>query len=105
TETIPIIIAKVNMEAKSLALEIGFFSPDLLDQYLVKANSHAFAIAAIVAEKDPEAIPSEVLGQVKAAAAAPPAATPAEETPPTEEKPEEEDDEDEAVAGIGGLFG
>ena len=105
TETIPIIIVKANMEAKSLALEIGFFSPDLLDHYLAKANAHAFALAAVVAEKDPEAIPSEVLGQVQAATAASTEAAPAEETPPTEEEPEEEDDEGEAVAGLGGLFG
>ncbi|MFX1606495.1 MAG: 50S ribosomal protein L10, partial [Promethearchaeota archaeon] len=29
-DTIPLIIAKANMEAKSLALHLGFFSPDLL---------------------------------------------------------------------------
>jgi len=103
-ETIPLIIAKANMEAKSLALEIGFFSPDLLDQFLAKANSEAFALAAAIAEKDPEAIPSDVLGQVKTVTAAPVAA-PAEDKPPAKDEPEEEDDEDEAVAGIGGLFG
>ncbi|MHA2424072.1 MAG: 50S ribosomal protein L10 [Candidatus Thorarchaeota archaeon] len=102
-ETIPLIIVKANMEAKSLALEIGFFTPDLLDQYLGKANAQAFALAAVIAEKDPEAIPSEVLGHVKAAAAAPPAAAPAEDTPPAEEEPEEE--EEEETAGIGSLFG
>jgi large subunit ribosomal protein L10 len=100
-ETIPLIIAKANMEAKSLALEIGFFTPDLLDQYLAKANSQAFALAAVIATKDPEAIPSEVLGQVEAAAAAPAEAAPAEDTPPAEEEPEEE----EETAGIGSLFG
>ncbi len=106
TETIPLIIAKANMQAKSLALKIGFFSPDLLNEFLAKANSEAFALAAVISEKDPDAIPSDVLGQVKAAAAASAAA--AETTTAPADKPkddEEEDEEEEAVAGLGGLFG
>ncbi|MBY8997255.1 MAG: 50S ribosomal protein L10 [Candidatus Thorarchaeota archaeon] len=107
--TIPIIIAKANMEAKSLALHIGFFSPDLLNEFLTKANSEASALIAAVAEKDPEAIPSEILSQVQSAAAAAstaaaPASDAAEQQEP--EKPEEEEEEEEeSVAGIGGLFG
>jgi large subunit ribosomal protein L10 len=108
-ETIPLILAKANMEAKSLALHIGFFSPDLLSEFLMKANSETAALIAAVAEKDPEAIPSEILSQVQSAAAAAstaaaPASDAAEQQEP--EKPEEEeDDEEESVAGIGGLFG
>jgi large subunit ribosomal protein L10 len=108
-ETIPIILAKANMEAKGLALHIGFFSPDLLNQFLSKANSEASALIAAVAEKDPEAIPSEIVSQVQsAAAAAPIAAAPASDAA-EQQKPEaaeeEEDDDEESVAGIGGLFG
>ena len=103
-ETIPLIIAKANMEAKSLALNIGFFTADLLDQFLSKANSEAFALALLVSEKDPEAIPSDVLGQVQAAAAATTAATAsAEVETPAEEEPEEEEDDEPAT--IGSLFG
>lgn len=107
-ETISLIIAKANMEAKSLALYIGFFSPDLLIEFLTKANSEASALVAAVAEKDPEAIPSEILSQVQSAAAAAstaaaPASDAAEQQEP--EEPEEEEEEEESVAGIGGLFG
>lgn len=107
--TIPLIIAKANMEAKSLALHLGFFSPDLLNEFLSKANSESSALIAAVAEKDPEAIPSEILSQVQtAAAAASTAAAPAtdaaeQQEPETSE--EEEEEEEESVAGIGGLFG
>ena len=108
-ETIPIIIAKANMEAKGLALHVGFFSPDLLDQFLSKANSESSALIAAVTEKDPEAIPSEIVSQVQSAAAAAstaaaPASDAAEQQEP-EAAEEEEDDEEESVAGIGGLFG
>ena len=103
--TIPIIIAKANMEAKSLALHIGFFSPDLLNEFLTKANSEASALIAAVAEKDPEAIPSEILSQVQsAAAAASTAAAPASDAAEQQE-PEKPEEEGESVAGIGGLFG
>jgi large subunit ribosomal protein L10 len=106
-ETVPLIIAKANMEAKSLALHLGFFSPDLLDEFLMKANSESSALIAAVAEKDPEAIPSELLGQVqKAAAAASTAAAPASDAAEQQEPEEpEEEEEEESVAGIGGLFG
>ncbi len=105
-ETIPIIVAKANMEAKSLALEIGFFVPDLLDVFLGRANSEASALIAAVSEKDPEALPSEVVNQVqKAAAAASTAAAPATDAAEQQEPEEpEEEDEEESVAGIGGLF-
>lgn len=108
-DTIPLIIVKANMEAKSLALHLGFFSPDLLNDFLSRTNSEASALIAVVAEKDPEAIPSEILSQVQtAAAAASTAAAPATDAAEQQEpeKPEEEeDDEEESVAGIGGLFG
>ncbi|MHA1483743.1 MAG: 50S ribosomal protein L10 [Candidatus Thorarchaeota archaeon] len=106
-DTIPLIIVKANMEAKSLVMEIGFFTTDMLDVYLAKANSHALALAAALAERDPEAIPSDTLNQVQAAAesssAVAPASDEAEQKKEPEEEPEEE--EEESVAGLGGLFG
>jgi large subunit ribosomal protein L10 len=105
-ETIPLIIAKANMEAKSLALHLGFFVPDLLNEFLSKANSEAFALIAAVVEKDPEAIPSELLGQVQtAAAAASTAAAPASDAAEQQEPEEPEEEEEEEVAGMGSLFG
>ncbi|MGY5881142.1 MAG: 50S ribosomal protein L10 [Candidatus Thorarchaeota archaeon] len=100
-ETMPLIIAKVNMEAKSLAMTVGFFVPEMLNEFLAKANSEAFALAIAASEKDPEAVPSEILGQAKAAVATPEAETSEAAQP---EEPEEEEEEEE-VAGIGGLFG
>jgi large subunit ribosomal protein L10 len=107
-ETIPLIIAKANMEAKRLALHVGFFVPDMLNEFLSKANSEAFALIAAVAEKDPEAIPSEILSQVQSAAAAAPAtAAPASDAAEQQEpeKVEEEEEDEEEVAGMGSLFG
>ena len=101
-ETIPFIIAKANMEAKSLALHIGFFVPEMLDQFLSKANSEAFALAAAISARDPSAIPSEIMSHVKAAA--PVAEAPAEAAAKPA-KPEKDEEEGESVAGIGGLFG
>ena len=101
-ETIPLIIAKADMEAKSLALNIGFFVPEMLDQFLSKANSEAFALAAAISARDPSAIPSEIMSHVKAAA--PVAEAPAEAAAKPA-KPEKDEEEGESVAGIGGLFG
>jgi large subunit ribosomal protein L10 len=101
-ETIPLIIAKANMEAKSLALHIGFFVPEMLNQFLSKANSEAYALAAAISAKDPDAIPSEIMSHVQATAVvdAPTEAA----TKPAEPKDDDEE-EGESVAGIGGLFG
>ncbi|MHA1957233.1 MAG: 50S ribosomal protein L10 [Candidatus Thorarchaeota archaeon] len=104
SETIQIILAKAEMEAKNLVLNIMFFTPEMVDVFLVKANSEALALAAAVAENNPDAIPSDVLIQVQTAVASAPATAPAADTAPAAEKPEKEDDEEE-VAGIGGLFG
>jgi large subunit ribosomal protein L10 len=101
-ETLPIIIAKANMEAKSLTLNIGFFVPDMLNEFLAKANSESMALAMAAAEKDPEAIPSEILGQAQAAATTVAAATTEADKPA---EPEEEEEEEEETAGIGSLFG
>jgi large subunit ribosomal protein L10 len=101
-ETIPLIIAKVNMEAKSLAMTVGFFVPEMLNEFLAKANSEAAALAMAASEKDPEAIPSEILGQVKTAVATPEVETTEDAQP---EEPEEEEEAEEETAGIGGLFG
>jgi large subunit ribosomal protein L10 len=101
-ETIPLIIAKANMEAKSLTLKIGFFVPEMLNEFLAKANSEAMALAMAAAEKDPEAIPSEILGQAQTAAASTAAVATEVEKP---DEPEEEEEDEEEVAGIGSLFG
>jgi len=102
-ETIPLIIAKANMEAKSLALHIGFFVPEMLNQFLSKANSEALALAAAISAKDPDAIPSEVMSHVQAAAAV--ADTPIEAATKPAEPEDDDEEEGESVAGIGGLFG
>ncbi|MFW9943456.1 MAG: 50S ribosomal protein L10 [Candidatus Sifarchaeia archaeon] len=103
-ETITMIIVKANVEARSLALDISFFEPDLLEDFLARANSEAYALAAAISEKDPEAIPSDVLSQVRSVAAAAPVA-PTTEALEKQDEPEEDDEDDEAVAGLGGLFG
>ena len=105
-ETVPMLIAKADAEAKSLTLNIGYFVPDMLEEFLTKANSEAFALAAHLSEIDPEAIPSDILGQISVAteAAASAVETEAAEAP-TEEPEEEEEEEEEAVTGLGGLFG
>ncbi len=102
-ETMSLIITKASIEAKSLVRTIGFFVPEMLNEFLSKANSEALALAMAASEKDPEAIPSEILGQVKTAVAATEAVAPEAAQP---EEPEEEGEEaEEEVAGIGGLFG
>ena len=101
-ETMPLIIAKANMEAKSLTLKIGFFVPEMLNEFLAKANSEAMALAIAAAEKDPEAIPSEILSQAQTAAASTAAVTTEADKP---DEPEEEEEDEEEVAGIGSLFG
>ncbi|TFF84319.1 50S ribosomal protein L10 [Candidatus Thorarchaeota archaeon] len=104
-ETAPLIIAKANMEAKSLTLNIGFFVPEMLNEFLAKANSESLALASAVAAKDPEAIPSEILSQAQAAAASAVAPQEAEAATTEEEPEEEEEEEEEEVAGMGSLFG
>jgi large subunit ribosomal protein L10 len=101
-ETIPLIIAKANMEAKSLALHVGFFVPEMLNEFLSKANSEAFALAAAISAKDPNAIPSDVMSHVQAAAVAD---TPTEVITKPAEPEDGDEEEGESVAGIGGLFG
>ncbi|MHA1961232.1 MAG: 50S ribosomal protein L10 [Candidatus Thorarchaeota archaeon] len=102
-DTITLLIAKANVEARSLALNVSFFSPDLLSEFLSKASGEAFALASVLSQKDPEAVPAELLGQVQAAATAA-AVEETAEAADAEEPPEEEEEEEE-VAGIGGLFG
>jgi len=102
-ETMSLIITKASIEAKSLVRTIGFFVPEMLNEFLSKANSEALALAMAASEKDPEAIPSEILGQVKTAVATTEAVAPEAAQP--EEPEEEEEEAEEEVAGIGGLFG
>lgn len=105
-DNIQLLIAKASIESRSLTLNVGFFTTDMLDEFLAKANSEAFALASAISERDPDAIPSDVLGQVQAAAEA---ATDTVETStddtPAEESEPDDDDEGEAIAGLGGLFG
>jgi large subunit ribosomal protein L10 len=101
-ETMSLIITKASIEAKSLVRTIGFFVPEMLNEFLSKANSEALALAMAASEKDPEAIPSEILGQVKTAVATTEAVAPEAAQP---EEPEEEEEAEEEAAGIGGLFG
>ncbi len=102
-ETMPLILAKASIEAKGLVMTIGFFVPEMLNEFLSKANSEALALAMAASEKDPEAIPSEILGQVKTAVAT--AEVETSEAAQPEEPEEEEEEAEEEVAGIGGLFG
>lgn len=101
SETMPLIIAKANMDAKTLALNIGFFVPEMVNEFLSKANAESFALAMVASARDPNAIPSQILGQAQVAAAkAVPAPTDVGKKPAEPEKEEQEE-----VAGIGGLFG
>jgi large subunit ribosomal protein L10 len=104
-ETVPMLIAKADVEAKSLTLKIGYFVPDMLEEFLTKANMEAVALAAHLSEINPEAIPSETLGQIiqVAAVTSETAESEVAETPAKET--EEEEEEEEAVTGLGGLFG
>ncbi len=103
-DNIIVLLAMANSESKSLALNISFFTPDMLDEFLAKANSEAFALVSAIAERDPEAIPSDILGQVQSAVAS---AAPTTAAPPVEDKEpeEEEEEEEEATVGLGDLFG
>jgi large subunit ribosomal protein L10 len=101
-ETIPMLIANANMEAKSITLNVGYFVPEMLGEFLAKANSEAYALAAHLSEINPDAIPSDILGQISQVTTA--TVTEEVETP-TEEPEEEEEEEEEAVTGLGGLFG
>jgi large subunit ribosomal protein L10 len=101
-ETIPMLIAKANVEAKSLTLNVGYFVPEMLGEFLAKANSEAYALAAHLSEINPDAIPSDILGQISQVTTS--TVTEAVEAP-TEETEEEEEEEEEAVTGLGGLFG
>ena len=102
-ETMPLILTKASIEAKGLVMTIGFFVPEMVNEFISKANSEALALAMAASEKDPEAIPSEILGQVKAAVATTEVET--SEAAQPEEPEEEEEEAEETVAGIGGLFG
>jgi large subunit ribosomal protein L10 len=104
-ETVPMLLAKANLEAKSLTLNIGYFVPEMLGEFLAKANSEAYALAAHLSEKNPEAIPSDLLGQISQVAAATSIAAESEAAETATETPEEEEEEEEAVTGLGGLFG
>ncbi len=105
SETIPLIIARADMDARVLALNIGFFEPEMVREFLVKANSEAFALAALLAERNPDAIPSDILSQVQSAAAAATAPAASQDTSSEEPEEEEEEKEEESVAGLGSLFG
>ena len=104
-ETIPMLIAKANVEAKSLTLNIGYFVPEMIGEFIAKANSEAYALAAHLSEINPDAIPSDILGQISQATEAVTTAAETEAADTPTEEPEEEEEEEEAVTGLGGLFG
>jgi hypothetical protein len=54
-------LGKANLEAKNLAMKTGYFVPDLLPQFLVKANSEALALASVLSSKNPDAVPPDAL--------------------------------------------
>jgi large subunit ribosomal protein L10 len=102
-DNIVVLLTMAGSEAKNLALNIGFFTPDLLNEFLAKANAEAFTLAGILAEKDPEAIPSDLLSQIQSK---PATVTPAVTEEVTDkDEPEEEEEEEEATEGLGSLFG
>ncbi len=103
-DTITMIVAKADTEAKSLALNIGFFTPDLLDAFLAKATAEAVTLASALAENNPDAIPSDVLSEVRSVVVTAAPATATEAAVSTTEDEEEEKDE-EATVGLGSLFG
>ncbi|NWF96374.1 MAG: 50S ribosomal protein L10 [Candidatus Thorarchaeota archaeon] len=107
TYTIPVIIAKADMEARNLALNIEFFEPDILLQFLSKANWEALALASVLAQNNPEAVPSGILTKHETAATTSVAETPSkdEDKDKTKKEPEKEDKEEESVTGLGSLFG
>ena len=102
-DNITVLLTMASSGARSLALNIGFFTPDMLNEFLAKANAEAFTLAGILAEKDPEAIPSEILTQIQSKPVA--AAATVTETTTDKDEPEEEEEEEEATEGLGSLFG
>ncbi len=103
-ETVRAIVTKADMEAKSLALNVGFFEPELVLQFIVKANSEALALASVLADRNPEAVPSEIIADVRAQTEA----IVTSDTPKKDQKIEsekEEKKEEESVTGLAGLFG
>ena len=104
-ETVPILLAKADMESKALTLNIGYFVPEMLTEFLTKANSEVYALAAHLSEINPEAIPSDILSQITQVAATETIAVETEAAEAPAEEPEEEEEEEEAVTGLGGLFG
>ena len=103
-DTIPMIIARADVEAKTLAINVGFFVPEMVREFLVKADSEALALAAVLSGKNPEAVPPEILARfrtpVAVAATAPAPSTSKKKKPEKEERKEEE-----GAPSIGSLFG
>ncbi len=98
TETVAIMLAKASGEARSLAQETDYVSPDTADLVLGKAQRQAAALASHLPE---DIVPEELKG-----------AAPAPEEPPQQEQPEakpeekpKEDPEGDTAAGMGALFG
>ncbi len=104
-ETVTLILTKADMEAKSLALNVGFFEPELVLQFIAKANAESFTLVVLLAEKNPEAVPSEIIAQARAQTEF----TATSHTPSTDvkkaEEEKEEKKEEESVTGLAGLFG
>jgi large subunit ribosomal protein L10 len=109
-ETVPALLAKASGDAKSLGLQAGIESPELMDDLVSTADAQVRAIAAQI--EDEEALP-EALRDLEA----PGGADTAEDTESTDDQPdeadaeeddEEADDDDEEDAGgegLGEMFG
>ncbi|MBS3793313.1 MAG: 50S ribosomal protein L10 [Candidatus Thorarchaeota archaeon] len=104
-DTIPMVIAKADIEAKSLALSTGFVVPDMIGEFLAKANAESLALAKQLANENPDAIPSEIIDEISSVPAASPAQQPQEEEVAESEDEEVEDEEVEATEGLGSMFG
>ncbi|MFO7836187.1 MAG: 50S ribosomal protein L10 [Candidatus Thorarchaeota archaeon] len=105
-DTIPMVIAKADREAKSLALSTGFVVPDMMGDFLAKANAESLALAKQIADENPDAIPSELIDEISSV----PTASPAQQAQAKPEvdgsdDEEDEDDEVEATEGLGTMFG
>ncbi|MFB6110606.1 MAG: 50S ribosomal protein L10 [Halodesulfurarchaeum sp.] len=110
--TLPTLVAKARGEAKSLGLQAGIESPDLMDELVSTADAQVRALAARI--EDEEALPEE-LRDVEA----PGGAETAEPEESTDDQPaeadaesetdsdvEDEDEDDDAGGeGLGEMFG
>ncbi|RDE12360.1 MAG: 50S ribosomal protein L10 [Candidatus Thorarchaeota archaeon] len=103
-DTIAMIITRADLDAKTLAINVGFFVPEMVRQFLVKADSEALALAAVLSGRNPEAVSPEILARFRTPVAV--AATAPAVSASKKKKPEkEEEKKEEGAPSIGSLFG